>query len=172
MWHQLVLALLSIELTLATFSPQVGSTQQATEEAARARARRAAQHDFEENFRAIQVVGIDLLKSHEDGTLDSQHLAKNTRAIQRHARALRGLMALGPPITKPQPIIQQIQSSETFDKAIRALAKLVADFAHSPIHKNPKVFDTDLAAHASTDIVVIVELAKLIERRAKDYAKP
>ena len=48
---------------------------------------------------------------------------------------------------------------------------MVFDFARNPIHQNPKVFDTDKAADAAADLVAIVDLARLIERRARDYTK-
>jgi hypothetical protein len=170
MWVQVICAFLCLDPVVALV-PQSGSTTQANEAAARERARKATQLEFKENFRSIQLEGVELLKSHEDGSLKPDKLAKDVRAIQKHARSLRGLLALGPPATKPRPPAPELVTAEDFDKAIRALSQLVSDFAHNPIHQNPKVFDTDQAGNAAAELVAIVDLAKLIERRARDYKK-
>ena len=170
--------LVEVLLALSWLSPcagvsttQAGSTTQANETAARERSRKATQLQFAESFRSIQIVSKGLLKAHEDGTLVPGQLSKDARAIQRYARSLRSLMALGPPTTKPREPEHQLHTSRDFDVAIRNLTTLVWEFAHNPIHKNPKVFDTDEAAKVAADIVTIVEMAKAIERRAKDYTR-
>ncbi len=164
-------ALVVIHFALMAPFPQAGATQQATELAANERARRATQQLFAENFRELQLLGIGLLKTHDEGSLLPQRLAKDARAIQRRARALRGLMVLGEPLARALQNDRQMRSPDEFDQAIRLLSQLVSDFAHNPIHRNSKVFNTNQAAQASADIVAIVDLAKVIERRARDYTK-
>jgi hypothetical protein len=171
MWLSLMLAILALDPVVASL-PQAGSTTQANEAAARERARKANQAEFKESFRSIQTVGMALLKAHEEGRLAPGGLAKDTRAIQKHARSLRSLMALGPPSERERSAPPELHSARDFDKAIRSLSQLVSDFAHNPIHQNPKVFDTDKASEAAADLVAIVDLAKSIERRARDYTRP
>ncbi len=160
---------ISLILHITLLCAQVSTTQQATEAATRERSRRAAQAQFNENFRELQLIGIGLLKAHESGNLIPKRLARDAKGIQRRARALRGLLVLGEPGPRTTKIDPEMRSSEQFDRAIRLLAKLVSDFAHNPIHKNAKVFDTDQAAQAATDLITILDLAKVIERRARDY---
>ncbi len=159
-----------LQVALA-LSPQMSTTQQTADIAAKERARRAAKESFTLNFRELQVLGKGLLKAHESGGLGPERLARDTKTIQKRARSLRGLMALGEP--REQTRIETIlRSPHDFDRAIRQLAQLVTDFAHNPVHQNSKVFDTNLAGKAAADLVAIVDLAKAIERRAKDYVKP
>lgn len=170
MWLSLIVAIICFDPELA-WRPQAGSTTQANEAAARDRARKATQAEFKERFRSIQTLGMGLLKAHEEGMLRSDQLAKDARAIQKHARSLNNLMALGPPNSKNRGRAMEINTAGDFDRAIRKLSQLVYDFAHNPIHRNPKVFDTDKAADAAAELVTIVDLARVIERRARDYTK-
>lgn len=167
----MIAALLLVQLAVVSLSSQMSATQQATELASKERARRAAQEQFTENFRSIQLLGIELLKAHEGGTLLPDQLAKKAKAIQKNARALRSLMALGPPAHEPRPDLQ-IRTRAEFDRAIRLLAKLVSDFAHNPMHKTPKVFDTDQAADAAAKIEAILDLSRDIERKSRRYTHP
>lgn len=163
-------ALLLVQLALASPS-QMSATQQANDVAARERARHAAQEQFTENFRSIQLLGIELLKAHEEGTLLPAQLAKSAKAIEKRARALRSLMALGPPAHERRRD-PQIPTRVEFDHAIRLLAKLVSEFAHNPMHKTPKVFDTIQAADAAAKIEAILDLAREIERKSGRYSRP
>ena len=65
------------------------------------RERRAAKESFNENFRELQVLGINLLKDHAAALWTKGRLAKDTKAIQKRARSLRGLMVLGEPAEPP-----------------------------------------------------------------------
>ncbi|MND01126.1 hypothetical protein D3C83_199900 [compost metagenome] len=46
---------------------------------------------------------------------------------------------------------------------------MIHRFAHNPIHKNSKVFDMALASQAASDLVNIINLAKVIEDNANGY---
>lgn len=166
----MIAALLLVQLAVMSLPSQLSATQQAAELAAKDRARRAAQEQFAENFRSIQLLGIELLKAHEAGSLLPDQLAKSAKAIQKNARALRSLMALGPPAHEPRPDLQ-LRTRDEFDRAIRLLAKLVSDFAHNPMHKTPKVFDTERAADAAAKIEAILDVARDIERKARRYTR-
>lgn len=163
-----VYIVLQVSLVL---SPQMSTTQQNADLAAKERARRAAKESFTQNFRELQVLGKDILKAHESGGLIRDRLARDAKLIQKRARSLRGLMALGEPRGQTR-VETTLRSPQDFDRSIRQLAQLVLDFAHNPVHQNSKVFDTNLAGKAAADLVAIVDLAKALERRAKDYVKP
>ena len=133
------------------------------------RERRAARESFNENFRELQLLGINLLKDHRNGNLSRERLAKDTKTIQKRARTLRGLMVLGEPGGPPIQLESKINTPVQFDKFIGWLSRLIHDFAHNPIHKNTKVFDTDEAGRASADIINIINLARLIEQSSGGY---
>jgi len=155
-----------VSLFLAIAHP---ATLQSRKADSQERERRAAKESFNEHFRELQVLGINLLKDHRSGALDKGRLAKDTKAIQKRARSLRGLMVLGEPTEPPIEIESKIATAPQFDKFIGWLSRLIYDFAHNPVHKNTRVFDTEAAGRAAADIVNIINLAKLIEQCSGDY---
>ena len=157
------LSLVSLLLTIAH-----PATLQNRKADAQERERRAAKESFNENFRELQILGINLLKDHRSGALNKGRLAKDTKAIQKRARSLRGLMVLGEPSEPPIELESKITAPQ-FDKFIGWLSRLIYDFAHNPVHKNTRVFDTEAAGRAAADIVNIINLAKLIEQCSGDY---
>ena len=78
-------------------------------------------------------------------------------------------MALGN-LAVPMKIDKEIKTPQQFDKSIRRLAKHIYDFAHNPIHQSSKVFNTDQAQQAQTDLLAIIDLSKALEEKAKGYA--
>ena len=124
---------------------------------------------FTQNFHDLQLNSQKMLREHEAGALTAALLGKATRAINKCAKTLRGLMALGDLAVAPQPIEKPINGQEKFDRAIRQLSQLVYDFAHSPVHKNSKVFDTKAATKAQIQLLTIIELSKALETQARDY---
>jgi hypothetical protein len=158
------LSLLSVFLTFAH-----PATLQNRKADSQERERRAAKEAFNGNFRELQLLGINLLKDHQSGALDKGRLAKDTKAIQKRARSLRGLMVLGEPIEPPIELESKIRTAPQFDKFIGWLSRLIYDFAHNPVHKNTRVFDTEAAGRAAADIINIINLAKLIEQCSGDY---
>lgn len=161
---------LSAKLYTNAGNTQVLVTGSQSERAAdRDRLRRAAREQFSQNFRELQVLGIGLLKSHERGDLRPPRLSKDTKNIQKRAKTLRSLAALGEPLDPPEEYGSKLGSPEQFDKSIRELARLIHRFAHNPIHKNSKVFNMALASQASSDLVNIINLAKIIEDNANGY---
>ena len=133
------------------------------------RERQALKVSFQENFRELQLLGINLLKSHRSGELDASRLNRDSKAIQKRARALRGLMVLGNPEVKPLELPSRIKSEQDFSKYVGWVSRIIYDFAHSPIHTNTKVFDTELATKAATDLVNIGIMAKLLESSSVHY---
>jgi hypothetical protein len=127
-----------------------------------------ARQQFNKNFREIQILGQGLLREHEAKRLNSKRLAKDVRSINKSAKTLRSLIALGD-LAVEIKIDKAINTPEEFDESIRKLAKLIWDFAHNPVHQNSKVFNTDHAERAQTDILTIINLSKVIEERARDY---
>lgn len=148
------------ELSLAPQSP----VKQMEKERARAHAR----EQFTKNFRDLQLRGQELLRDHEMDRLTSGKLAKNTRSINKCAKALRTLIALGE-MANEIAINKEIDTPQEFDESIRKLSKLISDFAHNPVHQSNKVFNTDQAERAQTDLLTIINLSKALEDKSKNY---
>jgi hypothetical protein len=132
------------------------------------RAREAAREQFTKNFRELQESSRRLLREHEAGRLKSNLLSKQVKSIQKCAKNLRALLQLGEPEKLPQ-VNSSPQTPQAFDLFIRRLASVVSAFAHNPVHRNSKVFNTDDAARARDDLEMIIKLAKLLEDQARNY---
>lgn len=145
------------------------STIQTSKSPERERERAYARQQFSKNFRDLQLISQNLLKEHEEKRLTQQHLTKGLRTINKSAKELRSLMALGN-LAVPLKIDKEINTPQQFDQSIRRLSKFIYDFAHNPIHQNSKVFNTDQAQQAQTDLLAIIDLSKAIESKAKGYA--
>ena len=126
------------------------------------------QQQFTKNFRDIQLLGQGLLREHESRSLTPKRLKNDSRLINKCAKTLRQLMALGEMASKTE-ISKKIESPHDYDQSIRRLSKLIRDFANNPIHQNNKVFNTDLAERAQTDLLAIIDLSKMIEGKARSY---
>jgi hypothetical protein len=135
----------------------------------RERDRAYARQMFQKNFKTVQVLTQELLREHEAGRLTPERLGKDARTLQKSARTLRALQALGE-MAKPTDINPNIRTPDEFDAAIRRLAKFIYDYAHNSIHQNSKVFNTDEAERAQTDLLAAIQLAKAIESKSKSYA--
>src|SRR5688572_7174388 len=70
-----------------------GQSQQKSAEVARDRA--YLRQEFQKNFKKLQTLSQGLLKEHESGRLTPDRLGKDARAIQKCAKTLRTLQALG-----------------------------------------------------------------------------
>lgn len=127
-----------------------------------------ARQQFTKNFRDLQLTSQNLLKDHEEKRLNPERLSKGVRIINKAAKTLRSLMALGN-LAEPVKIDKEIKTPQQFDNSIRRLAKHIYDFAHNPIHQSNKVFNTDQAQQAQTDLLAIIDLSKAIENKAKSY---
>lgn len=160
---------LHLELSSLTRSVPVVSGRQGERLADRERERRAAREEFTKNFRELQLLGIGLLKTHERRDLRASRLSKDSKSIQKKAKALRSLTVLGEPKDSPKEYGPKIDSAQQFDRSIRELTFMIHRFAHNPIHKNSKIFDMTLASQAASDLVNIINLAKVIEVNADGY---
>lgn len=127
-----------------------------------------ARQQFNKNFSELQVTAQKLLKEHELGRLTPNRLTADTKAINKCAKTLRALIALGD-LAIPLKIKKELETPEDFDQSLRSLAKHVWDFAHNPIHQNSKVFNTNQAERAQTDLLAIIDISKAIENNAKRY---
>jgi hypothetical protein len=136
--------------------------------AQREREKAAARQQFTENFRDIQLLGQGLLRDHLAGRLTAERLSKSAKSINRCARNLRSLLALGE-LASEIVINEEIDTPLAFDDAIRKLARVISDFAHNPHHQSSIIFNTDQAAKAQTDLLTIINLSKAIEKRSKLY---
>lgn len=143
------------------------SREQKTAELQRDRA--YSRQQFSKNFRDLQLLGQKMLKEHENKQLTPEKLAKGARAINKCAKTLKFLMVLGD-MADPPEISKDIETAEEFDDYIRRLAKHIYDFAHNPIHQNSKVFNTNQAERAQTDLLSIIDLSKIIENKSKAYS--
>lgn len=152
-------------VAFACFMPQ--STKRPEQERERAYNRQL----FKKTFHDIQILGQNLLKDHEAGRLTAERLAKNAKAIHKCAKVLRSLTALGD-LAEPEEINKEIDTPKEYDESIRRLAKHIWDFAHNPVLQNTKIFNTDQAQQAQTDLEVIIDLSKAMEDKAKGYVTP
>ncbi|MBS1786915.1 MAG: hypothetical protein JST85_04300 [Acidobacteria bacterium] len=143
---------------------------QSTKSWERERDKAYARQQFTKNFQALQIISQNLLKEHENNHLTAERLAKDARSINKSAKTLRSLLVLGE-VAEPVKVDKEINTPQQFDKSIRRLAKHIYDFAHNPIHQNSKVFNTDQAQQAQTDLLVIIDLSKAIENKAKSYSR-
>jgi len=134
----------------------------------RERERAYAREQFSKNFRDLQLIGKGLLQDHEAAKLTPGKLAKGSKSINKCARALRALIALGEMASELE-INREIDTAREFDESIRKLASLIWDFAHNPVHQSSKVFDTDLAERAQTDLLTIINLSKALENKSRSY---
>jgi hypothetical protein len=136
----------------------------------RERERAYARELFTKNFRDLQLVGKGLLRDHEATRLTPSNLAKSARSINKCAKTLRSLIALGEMASEVE-IDKEIDTAREFDESIRKLATLISDFAHNPVHQSNKVFNTDQAERAQTDLLTIINLSKALENKSKGYAR-
>src|SRR5215470_3146512 len=137
----------------------------------RDRERAYAREQFTKNFRDLQLLGKGLLQDHEATKLTPGKLAKGVRSINKRARTLRSLIALGE-MASEAPINKEINTAQQFDESIRKLANLISDFAHNPVHQSNKVFDTRQAERAQTDLLTIIHLSKALESKSGKYINP
>jgi hypothetical protein len=152
------------------FSLPVFSQSQTTDKRLeRERERAYVREQFKKNFRDLQLLGKGLLQDHEEIRLTPGKLAKSARAINKCARALRALIALGE-MASETPIKKEIATAREFDESIRKLATLISDFAHNPVHQSNKVFNTDEAERAQTDLLTVINLSKALENKSKRYS--
>jgi len=135
----------------------------------RDRERAYAREQFTKNFRDLQLLGKGLLQDHEAARLTPGKLAKGVRAINKCARTLRSLIALGE-MASEAPVKKEIGTAREFDESIRMLASLISDFAHNPVHQSNKIFNTDQAGRAQTDLLTIIHLSKALENKSKRYS--
>lgn len=133
-----------------------------------ARHRNYVRQQFAKDFRDLQHTSIGLLREHEKGRLTGARLARDVKTINRCARSLRHLMALGE--LPPLPDEEEIHSAREFDQSIRRLSRVVYSFAHNPLHQNSKVFDLKHAARAQSELAAIISLSKSLENQARGYA--
>jgi hypothetical protein len=161
-----ILRLCSILLFLTSFC----LSQTPERRLERERERAYARQQFTKNFRDLQLIGRELLQDHEATKLTPGKLAKGARSIHKCAKTLRSLIALGEMASEVE-IDKEIDTNREFDESIRKLATLISDFAHNPVHQSNKVFNTDLAERAQTDLLTIINLSKALENKSKSYAK-
>ncbi len=126
---------------------------------------------FSKSFHDLQVVSQQMLREHDAGQLTAAQLSKQAKTINKSAKTLRTLMALGELAQAPYPVEKGLAKADEFDKSIRRLAKMIYDFSHSPHHQNSKVFDTAEATKVQKDLLTIIALSKVIEANAKNYPR-
>jgi hypothetical protein len=171
-WRQLLpAALVVIGLSSPTRALVVPQINQGASVSERARERAYAREQFARHFKSIQVRSQLLLRLHEKRTLTAKQLREEAGQINKSARMLRQLIALGTLASKVEQKAS-FGAPEEFDVAIRKLANLVWEFAHNPVHQNGKVFNTRQAAMAQTDLLSIIELSRALQRDGTGYQSP
>jgi hypothetical protein len=162
---------LNCSTTVGAHARRPGPLTQTTDKRLeRERERAYAREQFTKNFRDLQLIGKGLLQDHEATKLTPGKLAKSARLINKCARTLRSLIALGEMASEIQ-IDKEIDTAGEFDESIRKLAGLISEFARNPVHQSNKVFNTDLAERAQTDLLTIINLSKALESKSKGYAR-
>src|SRR5262245_65074901 len=86
----------------------------------RERERAYAREQFTKNFRDLQLLGKGLLQDHETTKLTPGKLAKSARSINKCAKTLRSLIALGEMASEVE-IDKEIDTAQEFDESIRKL---------------------------------------------------
>ena len=155
-------------LSEAIAAPQINQGASVSE---RARERAYAREQFARHFKSIQVRSQQLLRLHEKRTLSAKQLREEAGQINKSARMLRQLIALGSLAARVEQKTR-FAAPEEFDEAIRKLANLVWGFAHNPVHQNGKIFNTQQATAAQTDLLSIIELSRALQREGSGYQPP
>lgn len=132
------------------------------------RERAYLRQQFARHFKAIQESSNSLVRAHDKKSLTVSQLSREVKSINRSAKSLRTMLALGE-LATPQEQKTDLASPEDFDRAIQRLASLIWDFSHNPIHQNSKVFNTRLAARAQTDLASIISISKAIAENSAKY---
>ena len=153
---------------LATASQLQGQTNQSTSQVEKNREKAYLRQQFTRHFRSVQVLSQELLKGHEDGNLTARGLGKEAREINKSARSLRQLIALGA-LAEERELKTSLTTPADFDEAIRLLAKLIRSFARNPSHQNSRILNTDQATAAQTDLLAIIRLSKTLADQARGY---
>ena len=162
---------LLVGLILATTGHQLfGQTNQSTSQIERNREKAYLRQQFARHFRAIQVLSQELLKAHEEGSLTSNRLGKEMREINKSARNLRSMIALGA-LAREEELKTVFSKPEEYDEAIQLLGRLIREFARNPSHQNSRILNTDQATEAQTDLLSIIRLSKALAEQAKFYQK-
>src|SRR5262249_496019 len=110
---------LSPSTTVAAHPGKPGPLPQPTHKRIdRERERAYAREQFTKNFRDLQLLGKGLLQDHETTKLTPGKLAKSARSINKCAKTLRSLIALGEMASEVQ-IDKEIDTAKEFDESIR-----------------------------------------------------
>lgn len=136
----------------------------------RNRERAHLRQEFARHFRTIQVRSQEMIREFEAGRLTEKRLASHSKEINKSARNLRQLIALGE-LAEPEELKTSFSSPIEIEEAIRLLATRVKDFARNPTHQNSRILNTDLATRAQTDLLAVIRLSKAINEQARLVAK-
>lgn len=146
----------------------LGQTNQPTSQVERNREKAYLRQQFTRHFRSVQVLSQELLKTHEEGNLTVRSLGKEAREINKSARSLRQLIALGA-LAEERELKTSLTTPADFDEAIRLLAQMIRRFARNPSHQNSRILNTDQATEAQTDLLAIIRLSKTLADQARGY---
>ncbi len=125
---------------------------------------------FARHFRAIQVLSQGLVRGVEEGTLVGSQLVTDTREINRSARSLRTMIALGE-LAQEESLKTSFANQQEFEEAIRRLGELVREFARNPSHQNTRILNTAQATTAQTDLLSIIRLSKALSQQGRSYRR-
>ena len=142
-----------------------GQTNQPSSLLEKNREKAHLRQEFARHFRAIQVTSQELVRELEGRQLTAAKLARGSKGINKSARNLRQLLALGE-LAQEEELKTTFTNPVEFEEAIRLLATRVREFARNPAHQNSRILDTNLATEAQTDLLTIIRLSKAISQQA------
>lgn len=152
-------------------SVHAGQTSQNSSMLEKNREKEYLRQQFARHFKLIQITTQQIIREHEDGTMNSTRLSKNVREINKSARTLRTMIGLGD-LANDEKLKTDLTSAAGFDEALRLLGRLIRDFARNPVHQNSRILNTELATRAQTDLLSIINLSRSIGQQAGNYQSP
>lgn len=152
--------------TLAKPARAATQTNQPSAVMERNRERAHLRQEFARHFRTIQVRSQEMIREFEAGRLTEKRLASHAKEINKSARILRQLIALGE-LAQPEELKTSFSSPGEMAEAIRLLAGRVREFARNPTHQNSRILNTDLATEAQTDLLAVIRLSKALNEQAR-----
>jgi len=166
----LLISLILAVLGQAELARVRGQANQSPTQVEKNREKAYLRMQFARHFRAVQVVSQGLVKAVEEGTLTGSRLVAESREVNKSARALRTMIALGE-LAQEEELKVSFSSRQEFDEAVRNLGELVRKFARNPSHQNSRILNTDQATAAQTDLLSIIRLSKALSQQGKSYRR-
>lgn len=130
--------------------------------------RLAVLKQIKEDFRNIQGLNNTMMaKSWAHEELDYGYISDSISQIKSKATRLRSNLALPKPKDVEERQLDLTHAGvKEFRTALLLLDKSIMDFIKNPLFQNPDVVEVNLAAQASQDLKVIIELSGNLQKSA------